>query len=132
MDRKTAEIRYQQWAQIIQDWSSSGLTKRAYCQEKGIEEKKLYYYQRRIRRILAAQAEQQALPEGNCDPGNACAETGQRSSCPQIVKLRFADTQINQPRMIALSVNGMSLSVPEDISVSFLARLLEAACHDSR
>ncbi len=39
MDVKTAEIRYGQWVQVIQDWSNSGLTKRDYCREKGIDEK---------------------------------------------------------------------------------------------
>ena len=27
MDGKTVEIRYQQWVQVIQDWSNSGLSK---------------------------------------------------------------------------------------------------------
>ena len=40
MDGKTAEIRYKQWIQL---WSSSGLSKRDYCRQNGIGEKKLYY-----------------------------------------------------------------------------------------
>ncbi len=42
MDGKTVEIRYQQWVQVIQGWSNSGLSKRDYCQQNGIDEKKLY------------------------------------------------------------------------------------------
>ena len=65
MDTTTAEIRYQRWAQVIQDWSNSGLTKRDYCQQNAIDDKQLYYYQRRIRAIIAAQAEVPGLPEGS-------------------------------------------------------------------
>ena len=65
MDAKTAEIRYQRWVQVIQDWSKSGLSKRDYCQQNEIDEKQFYYYQRRIRAIIAAQAEVPALPEGS-------------------------------------------------------------------
>ena len=65
MDGKTTEIRYQQWIQVIRDWSNSGLSKREYCRQNEINEKKLYYYQRRIRGIIASQTEQQALSEGS-------------------------------------------------------------------
>ena len=41
MDGKTTEIRYQQWIQVIQDWSNSGLSKRDYCRQNGIDEKKI-------------------------------------------------------------------------------------------
>ncbi len=55
MDGKTAEIRCGKWVQTIQDWSSSGLSKRDYCRSNGIDEKQFYYYQRRIRSIIAEQ-----------------------------------------------------------------------------
>jgi len=49
MDAKTAEIRYQRWVRVIQDWSKSGLSKWDYCQQNEIDEKQFYYFQRRIR-----------------------------------------------------------------------------------
>ena len=130
MDATTAEIRYQRWVQVIQDWSKSGLSKRDYCQQNAIEEKQFYYYQRRIRAIIAEQSERQALLEGSS--GLAASSVSQQSNCPQIVKLRFPPMAQANASMISFSVNGMNFSVPESIPASFLAKLLEAASHGSR
>ena len=130
MDGKTAEVRYQRWVQVIQDWSKSGLSKRDYCQQNAIDEKKFYYYQRRIRAIIATQAERPALPESSS--GLAANSVGQQSNRPQIVKLQFPGMAQANPSTISFSVNGMHFSVPETIPASFLAKLLEAASHGSR
>ena len=104
MDAKTAEIRYQRWVQAIQDWGNSGLSKRDYCQQNGIDEKQFYYYQRRIRAIIAAQAERPALPKGSFTV--AASSVGQRSNRPQIVKLRFPETaEANAYRIQAFSIS---------------------------
>jgi putative transposase len=130
MDAKTAEIMYQRWVQVIQDWNNSGLSKRDYCQQNEIDEKQFYYYQRRIRAIIATQAERPALPEGSS--GLAANSAGQQSNRPQIVKLQFPGMGQANASMISFSVNGMNFSVPEAIPASFLAKLLEAASHGSR
>lgn len=130
MDTTTAEIRYQRWVQVIQDWSKSGLSKRDYCQQNAIDEKQFYYYQRRIRAIIAEQSERPALPEGSS--GLEASSVGQQTNRPQIVKLRFPEMAQANASMISFSVNGMSFSVPENIPASFLAKLLEAASHGSR
>lgn len=130
MDARTAEIRYQRWVQVIQDWNNSGLSKRDYCQQNAIDEKQFYYYQRRIRAIIATQAERPALPEGSS--GLAANSVGQQSNRPQIVKLQFSEMGQANASMISFSVNGMNFSVPEAIPASFLAKLLEAASHGSR
>ena len=132
MDGKTAEIRYQQWAQVIQDWGSSGLSKRNYCQEKGIDEKQFYYYQRRIRSLIATRTEQRALPDGGSCAVPVSTETGRRAERTQIVKLRFSGMAQANSSTICFTVNGMNFSVPESIPASFLAKLLEAASHGSR
>ena len=131
MDAKTAEIRYQRWVQVIQDWSKSGLSKRDYCQQNEIDEKQFYYYQRRIRAIIAAQAEVPGLPEGGFSVA-AASSAEQQSKRPQIVKLRFPGMAEAKAPMISFSINGMNFSVPETIPASFLAKLLEAASHGSR
>ena len=130
MDAATAEIRYQRWVQVLQDWSNSGLSKRDYCQQNAIDEKQFYYYQRRIRAIIATQAERPALPESSS--GLSANSVGQQSNRPQIVKLRFSGMAQANSSMISFSVNGMNFSVPEAIPASFLAKLLEAASHGSR
>ena len=129
MDITTAEIRYQRWVQVIQDWSKSGLSKRDYCQQNAVDEKKFYYYQRRIRAIIAEQNERPALPEGSS--GLAASSVRQQNNHPQIVRLRFPGRAQANASMISVSVNGMSFSVAENIPASFLAKLLEAASHDS-
>ena len=129
MDGKTVEIRYQQWVQVIQDWSNSGLTKR---EQNGIDEKKLYYYQRRIRSIIASQREQQALPEGSSGFSPVAISAGHESGRPQIVKLRFSGMEQANSTLVSFSVNGMNFSVPENIPSSFLAKLLGAASHGTR
>lgn len=131
MDATIAEIRYQRWVQVIQDWSKSGLSKRNYCEQNGIDEKQFYYYQRRIRAIIAEQSERPALPESSSDVA-ASSVVGQQTNRPQIVKLRFPGMAQANASMISFSVNGMTFSVPEAIPASFLAKLLEAASHGSR
>ena len=119
MDIKTTEIRYQQWTEIIRAWSSSGITKRAYCQANGISEKQFYYYQHRIRSILADQVENHLLPISD------------KAEAPQIVRLSLPGAASAQSAMISFSINGKCLSVPENISEAFLSKLLKAASHDS-
>ena len=130
MDVTTAEIRYQRWVEVIQDWSNSGLSKRGYCQQNAIDEKQFYYYQRRIRAIIAAQGERSVLLGGSS--GLAANSVDQQSNRPQIVKLRFPGMAEASVSMISFNVNGMNFSVPENIPASFLAKLLEAASHGSR
>ena len=43
------EYRMRQWAEIIQDCKSSGLSNKEYCREKGISEKTFYYWLRKLR-----------------------------------------------------------------------------------
>ena len=127
MDGKTAEIRYQQWVQAIQSWSNSGLSKREYCRENGIDEKQFYYYQRRVRSLIAEQAGGQLLPTDN----SSMTMVSRTAGSSQIVKLQLPVQASSNSAMISFSVNGTNLSVPENIPASFLAKLLEAA-HGSR
>lgn len=126
MDGKTTEIRYQQWVQVIQNCSGSGLSKREYCRANGIDEKQFYYYQRRVRSLIAERAERQLLPDDN----SSMASVSRAAGSPQIVKLQLPVQASNNSTMISFSVNSINLSVPENIPASFLAKLLEAA-HDS-
>lgn len=49
MDEITHEMRLKKWIPIISECRKSGLSVRAWCQENGVNEKQLYYWQRRIR-----------------------------------------------------------------------------------
>ena len=43
------EYRAQQWAMVIQECQASGLTNKAFCEQRGISEKSFYYWQRKLR-----------------------------------------------------------------------------------
>lgn len=43
----------QTWAMLIQECNSSGLTKREFCQQRGISEKSFYYWLRKLRSQIA-------------------------------------------------------------------------------
>ena len=47
------EYRAQRWAMLIQECNSSGLTKREFCQQRGISEKSYYYWLRKLRSQVA-------------------------------------------------------------------------------
>ena len=47
------EYRKQQWAQIIQECQSSGLSNKEYCRQHGISEKSYYYWLRKLRSAAA-------------------------------------------------------------------------------
>ena len=47
------EYRAQTWAMLIQECNNSGLTKRAFCQQRGISEKSFYYWLRKLRSQMA-------------------------------------------------------------------------------
>ena len=44
------EDRAQNWFQVIQECRDSGLTNREFCRQRGIPEKKFYYWLRKLRR----------------------------------------------------------------------------------
>ena len=50
------EYRAQTWAMLIQECNNSGLTKREFCQQRGISEKSYYYWLRKLRSQIAETA----------------------------------------------------------------------------
>lgn len=55
------EYREQAWAMLIQECNSSGLTKREFCQQRGISEKSFYYWLRKLRSQMAEVARPQLV-----------------------------------------------------------------------
>ena len=128
MDKTTTAIRLEQWANIFREWSSSGLTKTEFCRQRGIKEKLFFYYQRRIRNILAEQSGVAALPDSGTDLIEIMKEA--KTKPPQIVRIPLGN--FVSGKTISFSLNGADFTVPEDIPTSFLAKLLEAASHGTR
>ena len=67
MDKATTAIRLEQWANIFREWSASGLNKTEFCRQRGIKEKLFFYYQRRLRNIVAEQTGVSSLTESSTD-----------------------------------------------------------------
>ncbi len=67
MDKNATAIQLEHWANIFREWSTSGLNKTEFCRQRGIKEKNFFYYQHRIRNILAEQSGvERLLPECKC------------------------------------------------------------------
>ena len=56
------EYRAQNWVQVIQECRASGLTNRAFCRQRGIPEKKFYYWLRKLRTQALEAAQPQIAP----------------------------------------------------------------------
>lgn len=54
--------RAQEWAMLIQECSASGLTKREFCQQRGISEKSFYYWLRKLRTQMVESAAPRLVP----------------------------------------------------------------------
>ena len=53
--------RAQEWAMLIQECSASGLTKREFCQQRGISEKSFYYWLKKLRTQMVGVAAPQLV-----------------------------------------------------------------------
>ena len=54
--------RAQEWAMLIQECSASGLTKREFCQQRGISEKSFYYWLRKLRTQMVESTAPRLVP----------------------------------------------------------------------
>lgn len=53
--------RAQEWAMLIRECSASGLTKREFCQQRGISEKSFYYWLKKLRLQMVGAAASQLV-----------------------------------------------------------------------
>lgn len=130
MDKATTAIRLEQWANIFREWSASGLNKTEFCRQRGIKEKLFFYYQRRLRNIVAEQTGVSSLTESSTDLVGIIRASQQQDKKPDIVRIPLGN--FVSGRTVSFTLNGACFTVPEDIPASFLAKLLEAASHGSR
>ena len=95
------EYRLQNWAQIIRERQESGLTNKEFCAQRGIPEKKYYYWLRRVREAAAEATEPQLVRLDE----NSSAGNGRR------IEIRYGEAE---------------LKLPEDIDLKAVAILLNA------
>ena len=93
------EYRAQTWAMLIQECNNSGLTKRAFCQQRGISEKSFYYWLRRLRSQMA------------------------EASGPQLVQL---EPTVISDDMLQIQYRGAELKLPAGVDIETVAALLRS------
>ena len=93
------EYRAETWAMLIQECNNSGLTKREFCQQRGISEKSYYYWLRKLRSQIAA------------------------SSTPQLVQL---DPEPLTDDVLQIQYRGAELKLPSNVDIDAVAVLLRS------
>ena len=91
--------RAESWARIIEECSNSGLTKREFCQQRGISEKSYYYWLRKLRKKLVT------------------------SSTPQLVPL---DAVVMPDDLLEIQYRGAELKLPAGVDMDTVAALLRS------
>ena len=93
------EYRAQTWAMLIQECNNSGLTKRDFCQQRGISEKSFYYWLRKLRSQMA------------------------EASRPQLVQL---DPSVVSNDMLQIQYRSAELKLPSSVDIYAVAALLRS------
>ena len=93
------EYRAQTWAMLIQECNKSGLTKREFCQQRGISEKSFYYWLRKLRSQIA------------------------EAAGPQLVHLDHAPVAED---MLQIQYRGGELKLPAGVDIDAVAALLRS------
>ena len=93
------EYRSQTWAMLIQECNNSGLTKREFCQQRGISEKSFYYWLRKLRSHMT------------------------EAAGPQLVQL---DSPVASEDMLQIQCRGAELKLPANVDIDAVATLLRA------
>ena len=93
------EYRAQTWAMLIQECNNSGLTKREFCQQRGISEKSFYYWLRKLRSQMA------------------------EAAGPRLVQL---DSAPSVEDMLQIQYRGAELKLPSGVDMDTVAALLRS------
>ena len=92
-------FRAEQWTMVLQERTSSGLSVRQFCQQRGISEKSYYYWQRKLR-VQAIEA-----------------------ASPQLVAL---DSGSEPEDQLKIAYRGAELKLPASIDMEAVAMLLRS------
>ena len=93
------DYRAQTWTMLIQECSNSGLTKREVCRRRGISEKSLYYWHRKLRSQMA------------------------ETAGPQIVQL---ESSVTSTEILQIHYRGAELKLPVGVDIAAVAALLRS------
>ncbi|MBR6683126.1 MAG: transposase [Firmicutes bacterium] len=93
------EYRAQQWAMLIQESKSSGMTNKDFCIQRGVSEKSFYYWQKKLRAKLA------------------------EAAAPQLVQL---DPVSVPTELLQISFRGAELKLPVGVDMDAVSAILRS------
>ncbi len=93
------QYRAKNWAMVIQECNSSGLSNREHCRQRGIAEKSFYYWQRKLRQQIV------------------------ESAAPQLVQLEPAPVTEG---LLEIQYRGAELKLPAGVDMDAVAALLRS------
>ncbi len=95
------EYRAQQWAMVVQECASSGISNREFCRQHGISEKSFYYWQRKLRTQVI------------------------EASAPKLVQLESAPAPV-QSDLLQIQYRGAELKLPAGVDMDAVGALLRS------
>lgn len=108
-----------QWASLIQECRSSGMTNRAWCDQNDVNEKQFYNWQRRVRKE-AFQELQEAASSDHHPPGRLVELPAPHSREP---------VSDHRPPDLVLKYGQFTLEIQGDVSPDLLDLVLKAVSH---
>ena len=91
--------RAQSWALVVQECESSGLTKREFCRQHGINEKSYYYWLRKLRAQMV------------------------EAAVPKLVEL---EGEPGTTELLHIKYRGAELSLPAGVNIGAVTALLQS------
>ena len=93
------EYQAQQWAMLIQESKSSGMTNKDFCIQRGVSEKSFYYWQKKLRTKLL------------------------EAAAPQLVQL---ESTPEAAELLQISFRGAELKLPVGVDMDAVSALLRS------
>ena len=93
------EYRAQQWAMLIQECKSSGMSNKEFCMQRGVSEKSFYYWQKKLRTKLL------------------------EAAAPQLVQL---DPVSVPTELLQISFRGAELTLPVGVEMDAVSAILRS------
>ena len=93
------EYRAQQWAMLIQECKSSGMSNKEFCMQRGVSEKSFYYWQKKLRTKLL------------------------EAAAPQLVQL---DPVSVPTELLQISFRGAELTLPVGVAMDAVSAILRS------
>ena len=93
------EYRAQQWAMLIQESKSSGMTNKDFCIQRGVSEKSFYYWQKKLRTKLL------------------------EAAAPQLVQL---ESTPEAAELLQISFRGAELTLPVGVDMDAVSAILRS------